>query len=176
MLNHSLMREITLQSTEDIDEWRKGYWSSNQQSAKPSFVIQPREAKEVAIAVLLCRQTKVKFTVKSGGHAAMRGGSSVDDGLVIDLKNLNGVVLNEDKSIASIGAGNTWEPVSEELGKHGLAVAGGRTGTVGVGGYSLGGTHVLFRESHYTLTVLQAVSPSLLLREVGPATTSGITS
>ena len=138
------MRGIALQSNDDIDEWRKEIWSANQQAAKPKFVIQPKEAKEIAIAVLLCRQAKVKFAVKSGGHAAMKGASSVDDGLVIDLRHFNGVVLNENKTIAGIGAGNTWKRAFEELRKDGLAVAGGRAGTVGVGGYSLGGMQILF--------------------------------
>lgn len=69
----------------------------------------------------------------------MKGASSADEGVVIDLKNLTGVVLSEDKSIAKIGAGNKWKKVFEELEKDRLAVAGGRAGDVGVGGYSLGG-------------------------------------
>lgn len=69
----------------------------------------------------------------------MKGASSIDDGLVIDLKNLDGIQLVESKSIARIGAGNKWKPVFEELAKNGLAVAGGRSAGVGVGGYTLGG-------------------------------------
>lgn len=69
----------------------------------------------------------------------MKGASSVDEGLVIDLKNLNSVVLSDDKKIASIGSGGIWKIVFAELEKHGLAVAGGRSGDVGVGGYTLGG-------------------------------------
>ena len=134
-----LFPKQTITSATDTETWRKGLWSLNQRSAKPALVFQPTSAKEVAIAVLLCRQSSVKFAVKSGGHAAMKGASSTDEGVVIDLRNLNSVVLNEDKSIARIGAGNLWEPVFQELRKHGLAVAGGRSGDVGVGGYSLGG-------------------------------------
>lgn len=69
----------------------------------------------------------------------MKNASSIDDGLVIDMKNLNMIKLNADKSIASLGTGNRWEAVFEELEKDGLGVAGGRAGEVGVGGYSLGG-------------------------------------
>jgi FAD/FMN-containing dehydrogenase len=68
----------------------------------------------------------------------MQGASSID-GVVIDLKKLNGVELNEDKSIARIGTGAHWVQVFEELAKDGLAVAGGRVADVGVGGYTLGG-------------------------------------
>ena len=69
----------------------------------------------------------------------MRGASSVDGGAVIDLRSLNKIELSEDKSIAKIGASNNWERVFENLAKDGLAVAGGRAGGVGVGGYTLGG-------------------------------------
>jgi FAD/FMN-containing dehydrogenase len=69
----------------------------------------------------------------------MKGASSVDDGVVIDLKNLDQITLNTDKTIVSLGPGNKWKRVYEELGKDGLAVAGGRAGDVGVGGYTLGG-------------------------------------
>jgi FAD/FMN-containing dehydrogenase len=111
----------------------------HQQAVTPAAIFQPRSAKEVAIALILCKEAECKFAVKSGGHAAMKGASSADGGVTIDLKHLNSIELNEDKTIASLGAGNTWERVFEELGKDGLAVAGGRAGDVGVGGYTLGG-------------------------------------
>jgi FAD/FMN-containing dehydrogenase len=55
------------------------------------------------------------------------------------LVHLNAVKLNENKTVASIGAGNRWTEVFKVLDKHGIAVAGGRSGDVGVGGYTLGG-------------------------------------
>tara|TARA_R110002003_G_scaffold171_13_gene14005 strand:+ start:44484 stop:45806 length:1323 start_codon:yes stop_codon:yes gene_type:complete len=110
-----------------------------QRIPNPALIFQPISAREIAVAVILCRAAQCKFAVKSGGHAAMKGASSADGGVTIDLKNLGGVILNEDKSIASIGAGNTWEQVFKSLEKDGLGVAGGRAGDVGAGGYTLGG-------------------------------------
>lgn len=121
------------------ETWRKGHFSAQQQAAKPALVFQPSYAKEVAAAVIICRATGVKFAVKSGGHAPMAGASSSDGGVSIDLRNFKNITLNEDKSLVSIGAGNIWEDVFDELAKHGKAVAGGRAGDVGVGGYTLGG-------------------------------------
>jgi hypothetical protein len=128
----ALHPEQVISNTSDRDAWRKQLWSLHQQAAEPSLIFQPTSAKEVAIALLVCRQANVKFAVKSGGHAAMRGASSVDGGAVIDLRSLNKIELSEDKSIAKIGAGNKWAQVFEELAKDGLAVAGGRAGDVGV--------------------------------------------
>ncbi|CAO2652090.1 Nn.00g003730.m01.CDS01 [Neocucurbitaria sp. VM-36] len=135
----SLYPKQIITTATETEAWRKQFFSRHQHAAKPSVIFQPGSSKEVAIVLLLCRQNNVKFAVKSGGHAAMKGASSVDEGVVIDLTNLDGVELNEDKSIAKLGAGNRWERVFEELAKDGLAVAGGRAGDVGVGGYSLGG-------------------------------------
>ncbi|KAJ4376032.1 hypothetical protein N0V83_001312 [Neocucurbitaria cava] len=135
----SLYPKQIITTATDTEAWRKQFFSQHQYAAKPALIFQPKSAKEVAIAILLCRQNNAKFAVKSGGHAAMKEASSADNGVVIDLKNLNGVELNDDKSIAKLGAGNRWERVFEELAKDGLAVAGGRAGDVGVGGYSLGG-------------------------------------
>jgi FAD/FMN-containing dehydrogenase len=111
----------------------------HQREAKPAVLFQPRSAKEVAVAVILCKEVECKFAVKSGGHAAMKGASSADGGVTIDLKFLNNITLNDDKTVASIGAGNKWGNIFTELAKHDLAVAGGRAGDVGVGGYTLGG-------------------------------------
>ncbi|KAF1831135.1 FAD-binding domain-containing protein [Decorospora gaudefroyi] len=123
----------------DTEAWRKQFWSVNQRDAKPTLIFQPESAKDVAIALLVCRFAQAKFAVKSGGHAAMKGASSADGGIVIDLKKLNMIELSDNKKIAKLGAGNKWESVFEELAKDGLAVAGGRTADVGVGGYTLGG-------------------------------------
>jgi FAD/FMN-containing dehydrogenase len=128
----------TITADTDTGTWRKQFWSVQQQAAKPALIFQPTSAKEVAIALLLCRSAQVKFAVKSGGHAAMAGASSADGGVVIDLQSLNSVELSDEKSIARLGTGGIWEHVFDELAKDGLAVAGGRAGDVGVGGYTLG--------------------------------------
>jgi FAD/FMN-containing dehydrogenase len=134
-----LFPKSILKDPSESESWKKSsFWSMHQRTVTPAVVLQPRSAKEVAVALILCKEAECKFAVKSGGHAAMEGASSADGGVTIDLKHLNRVELNEDKTIASLGAGNTWERVFEELAKDGLAVAGGRAGDVGVGGYTLG--------------------------------------
>lgn len=55
---------------------------------------------------------------------------------------MNSVLLTDNNSIAQIGAGNRWHHVFEELEKTNVTVPGGRTGSVGVGGLTLGGNIV----------------------------------
>jgi FAD/FMN-containing dehydrogenase len=102
-------------------------------------VFQPSTSKEVSIAVLLARLTNCPFAARSGGHAAFAGASNSPAGISIWLKNLNDISLNDDKSVASIGPGNTWGQIYQTLEPHGLAVVGGRDSTIGVGGFILGG-------------------------------------
>jgi FAD/FMN-containing dehydrogenase len=67
------------------------------------------------------------------------GAQQVNNGIMVDMSKLNQRTFNPDKSIASIGPGQVWIDVYQWLAKSGLAVAGGRYPTVGVGGYLVGG-------------------------------------
>lgn len=78
------------------------------------------------------------FVVKSGGHAAFAGASNIDHGFTIIMKHFNEISLSDDQSVARIGAGQQWFDVYRELEKRNLTVTGGRTGSVGVGGLTLG--------------------------------------
>ena len=60
-------------------------------------------------------------------------------GVTIDMTGLASVTVNEDKTVASVGAAATWLDVYLYLDGLGVAVAGGRNAAVGVGGLTLGG-------------------------------------
>lgn len=79
------------------------------------------------------------FAVKSGGHAAFSGASNIAGGITVDLAELNQITLSDDKSVASIGPGNTWYDVYAALEPHNLVAIGGRVAGIGVGGLILGG-------------------------------------
>ncbi|KAK8075426.1 FAD-dependent monooxygenase yanF [Apiospora hydei] len=115
------------------------YWSDSQQHVSPRCIFKPSKAADVSAVVLLSRLTQCPFAAKSGGHAAMVGASSIGGGITISLSNLNGISLNQDKSVASIGPGNVWGRVYESLAKSGLTVIGGRLSNIGVGGLTTGG-------------------------------------
>lgn len=53
---------------------------------------------------------------------------------------MNEISLSEDKSVVSIGPGNTWASVYATLEPYGLAAVGARSGSIGVGGFVLGGS------------------------------------
>ncbi|KAK7999602.1 hypothetical protein PG990_012202 [Apiospora arundinis] len=115
------------------------YWSNKQQNVSPRCIFKPSKAADVSAVVLLSRLTQCPFAAKSGGHAAMAGASSIEGGITISFANLNGIALNEDKSVASVGPGNIWGHVYESLATSNRTVIGGRLFNIGVGGLTTGG-------------------------------------
>ena len=55
------------------------------------------------------------------------------------MKAFNTTVYDRKTGTAKIGPGNRWTNVAKALEPYGVAVAGGRIGHVGVGGYMVGG-------------------------------------
>ncbi|KAI8226798.1 FAD-dependent monooxygenase yanF [Colletotrichum sp. SAR 10_96] len=103
------------------------YWSANQAAVRPWCVFKPSQAAQVSVFVLLSRLTQCPFAAKSGGHAAMAGASSAQDGITVSFMNMTGIKLSDDKKIASIEPGNIWGDVYRELTKSDVTVIGGLT-------------------------------------------------
>ena len=99
----------------------------------------PEKAADISVLVLLSRLTRCPFAVKSGGHAAFAGSSSIERGITVSLQNFHMISLSQDKKTVKIQPGNDWGSVYRELKKHDLAVTGGRVSRVGTGGLTLGG-------------------------------------
>lgn len=55
----------------------------------------------------MAEQFSCPFAVKSGGHAAFAGASSIQDGILVNLKKMNQVVVSGDRGMTSIGPGNS---------------------------------------------------------------------
>ncbi|CZR54640.1 uncharacterized protein PAC_04524 [Phialocephala subalpina] len=95
---------------------------------------------EVALALKIVTFFQCKFAVRGAGHNSNPGCSSVGkDGVLLDLSEMNEVVLSDDREVASIGPGATWDGVYEVLEKDEKTVVGGRASGVGVGGLVTGG-------------------------------------
>ena len=60
-------------------------------------------------------------------------------GVTIDLGRMTAINIAADKRSVQVGPGNRWGPVYDALAVEDLIVVGGRSNTVGVGGYLLGG-------------------------------------
>ena len=78
------------------------------------------------------------LSVRSGGYSPAGSGMN-DGGLVIDLSRMNAITVDQEKRIARLEPGLTWNQVAQALQPHGLALSSGDTGTVGADGLLLGG-------------------------------------
>ncbi|KAK7740409.1 hypothetical protein SLS62_011126 [Diatrype stigma] len=116
----------------------ESYWASNTR-LKPACILVPESAEEVSSALKSLVAAQQRFAIRSGGHSPSPGANNMADGVTIDLSHLNTVTFDPATETAHIGAGAKWTGVYEELLKYGRAVAGGRSGDVGVSGLLLGG-------------------------------------
>jgi FAD/FMN-containing dehydrogenase len=118
--------KLLQKQTSAYEAFTNSYWSIQQASVDPSCIVKPANTIEVSVAVLLSRLTQCPFAVKSGGHAAFGGASSIPGGVTIALENLKDITLSADKKIVSVEPGNTWYDVYTALQDKNLAVIGGR--------------------------------------------------
>ena len=76
--------------------------------------------------------------MRSGGHSSA-GRSTNDGGLVIDLRDMSRVEIDEDKRTAWAETGMSAVAMTKAAWDRKLAIGFGDTGSVGIGGITLGG-------------------------------------
>jgi FAD/FMN-containing dehydrogenase len=104
----------------------------------PAAIVRVANTNDIAAVIRLARETGVPLSIRSGGHSAT-GQSLNDGGLVIDLHELKGIELDVTGKTVWAGAGLTAEELSKAVAAHDLAIGFGDTGSVGIGGITLGG-------------------------------------
>lgn len=119
-----------------------GSWTMDTQR-QPWCFVSPSSPTEVAQTIIALRSAGEgagdwHVAVRSGGHGSDYQ-SSIDQGVTIDLTQMNATTYNPATNIASLGTGARWGDVYAELERKGVLVTGGREGVVGVGGLTLGG-------------------------------------
>jgi FAD/FMN-containing dehydrogenase len=105
---------------------------------RPSVIVRVADADDVARVVALARETGLDLAVRSGGHSGA-GHSVVDGGIVIDLRDMKGLEIDVEGRTAWAETGLTAAEYSAAVAAHGLATGFGDTGSVGIGGITLGG-------------------------------------
>jgi FAD/FMN-containing dehydrogenase len=105
---------------------------------RPGAIVRPFDAHEVAHVVSLARESGLELAVRSGGHSGA-GHSVTDGGIVLDLSLLKGLEIDPDDRVAWAETGLTAGELTTSAAAHGLGVGLGDTGSVGIGGLTLGG-------------------------------------
>ena len=104
----------------------------------PAVIIRVKNAGEVARVLSLARQTGLPLAVRSGGHS-VAGHSVAEEGIVLDLSEMRDLQIDVENQTAWVEAGLTAGEYTTAAAVHGLATGFGDTGSVGIGGLTLGG-------------------------------------
>ena len=139
------------------DEARQVY--SGSIDRHPAVIARPVNVTEVAAVIGAARESGLPLAIRSGGHSGV-GHGTTDGGIVLDVRDLNSLEIDVEGRTAWAGAGLTAGEYTKQAGAHGLATGFGDTGSVGLGGLTLGGG-VGFLSRKYGLTI-----DSLLAAEV----------
>jgi FAD/FMN-containing dehydrogenase len=105
---------------------------------RPAVIVRPADAGEVSRVVSLARESGLELAVRSGGHSTA-GHSVSEGGIVLDLSLMKALEVDRDGRTAWAETGLTAGEVTDAFAAHGLAVGFGDTGSVGIGGLTLGG-------------------------------------
>ena len=125
----------------------------------PVVIIRVVDAHEIARVISLARESGLELAIRSGGHSTS-GHSVCEGGIVLDLSNMRDLQIDVEGRTAWVETGLTAGEFTSAAGEQGLAVGFGDTGSVGIGGITLGGG-VGYLVRKYGLTI-----DSLLAAEV----------
>src|SRR6266540_4440565 len=105
---------------------------------RPAAIARVADEADVARVVGFARETGLELAVRSGGHSGA-GHCTTDGGIVLDLRDMKALDVDVEGQTALAQAGLTAIEYSTAAGAHGLATGFGDTGSVGIGGITLGG-------------------------------------
>ncbi len=106
--------------------------------SQPAGIVRVANATDVAHVVSLARETGIELAVRGGGHSNA-GHSTTDGGLVLDLREMKALDIDVEGRTAWAETGLTAGEFTQAAAAEGLAVGFGDTGSVGIGGITLGG-------------------------------------
>ena len=105
---------------------------------RPALIVRAANVDDVVAAVNYGRENGLDIAIRAGGHNGA-GLASVDDGLMIDISQLNAVEVDAANRTVEIGGGALLGDVDAATNEHGLATPAGIISTTGAGGLMLGG-------------------------------------
>ena len=105
---------------------------------RPAAIVLAQDAGDVARLVSLVRETGVELAVRSGGHSNA-GHSVTEGGIVLDLSRMKALNIDARQRSAWAETGLTAGEYTQAANAYGLATGFGDTGSVGIGGLTLGG-------------------------------------
>jgi FAD/FMN-containing dehydrogenase len=119
-------------------ERERKLWNARFEHLRPMAVVKVMGAEDIRRVIAFAREHDVRVVARNGGHSF--GGYSMGEGaVVVDVSELDGVEVSEDRVHARLGAGATVLPTYKALWPHKLAIPAGTCPTVGITGLTAGG-------------------------------------
>lgn len=104
----------------------------------PAAIVRVTDAGDVARLVSVAREAGIELAIRSGGHSNA-GYCTTEGGIVLDLSAMKDLQINAQDKTAWAEAGLTAGEYVAQTAAYGLTTGFGDTGTVGLGGITLGG-------------------------------------
>lgn len=135
--------------TADYKHVNSQYWSTTA-ILSPKCIVRPVDVAQVSTInkILTAEATSdlstsdlpaCPFAIKSGGHMPIPGANHIDNGIVVDLSEIDGVLLSPNRKILGVETGSAWQEAANELNGPSRGIPSGRDPTTAVGGFTLGG-------------------------------------
>jgi FAD/FMN-containing dehydrogenase len=105
---------------------------------EPALIVRCRTTCDVVAALDFALQEGLEVSIRGGGHN-VAGRAVTDGGLMIDLAEMKGIVIDPGRATATAEGGVLWGELNQAAAEHGLAVTGGAVSGTGIAGYTLGG-------------------------------------
>ena len=130
---------------------------------RPAAIARCASVDDVVSCIRFADRRHLLLAIRGGGHS-FGGFGCCDDGLVIDLSELNEVVVDPVARTAKVGGGCRWREVDRATHAFGLATPNGLISTTGVGGLTLGGG-IGHLTRKYGLTIDNLLSVEIILAD-----------
>ncbi|MCE9644410.1 MAG: FAD-binding oxidoreductase [Chloroflexi bacterium] len=105
---------------------------------RPFAIVRAVDAGDVSRVVSLAREYGFELAIRSGGHSTA-GHSTTEGGIVLDLSDMKKLEINHQEGTAWVETGMTASEYTTAVGAYGFVTGFGDTGSVGLGGITLGG-------------------------------------
>jgi len=135
-LGESMTGPVLLSGHSDYDGART-IWNG-MHDKRPALIARCLNAEDVSNAVTFARERELLVAIRGGGHS-WPGKSICDDGLMIDLSQMNTVAADENTQRANAQGGALLSALDAAALAKGLVTTAGVVSHTGVGGYTLGG-------------------------------------